>query len=143
MRVKTLDTGQTTYEVVKRQLRDYNRKIIGDRVITDGAANTRRHLPKEKMLIGDVKAQERAPRRTIRRNSGRCRKSSARFASNIFFSQNCTESSLDDLYHTRTVTQLQWIVRFLNNDSSISVDATGSLVNKLEQAPNISSPLTF
>ena len=52
--VKCRDTRLENHEVIVRQLRHQKRKVIGEKVLKEGAANCRRNIAKDNIQLGDV-----------------------------------------------------------------------------------------
>ena len=53
LKIKTKDTRDTSHEPLKRQLKNEKRKLIGQHVLKDGVANTKRNIARKVLNLGD------------------------------------------------------------------------------------------
>ena len=162
LRVKTYDTSQSVHETIKRQLRNYKRRVVGEQTVTEGASNMRRILAKNNLVLGDIEAPivykldtlRKLKQETTDRKLGmtaedaqhpvlalQTKKYTPPYVGGIH------EIGLDPFYVTYYLPQqmhtYKEYCRLLKDSSVISMDATSSLVTNLALTKDISSPAIF
>ena len=162
LKVKTKDTRCVAHKVMKRQLRFNKRKVIGQKVLKEGAANCRRNIARQVQNIGDLPApilykseilrkllQESLDEELgIDRKGGHdvvCIMQKLKHMQPYIGSIGLIAADPFRVHYQLPEQTLVYkeYCRLLRGNATISLDSTASLVRRLKITDNIMSPNIF